>query len=79
VPPNWLTGLSLVRGYSECIRSDNGLEFYSKAVRDELDEEIFFTLAEAKYIVSRWRMDYNYYRSHRLLPYLIPLALLSMN
>ena len=97
--------LFMVRGCPEYIRSDNGSEFYSKAVQDVLDEfgvkplfvkpaspwengyvesfnarmrdelldgEIFLTLAEVKYVVDRWRMDYNHYRPHSSLSYMTP-------
>ena len=97
--------LFMVRGCPEYIRSDNGSEFYSTAVKDVMDEfsvkplfvkpaspwengyvesfnarmrdelldgEIFLTLAEVKYIVDRWRMDYNHYRPHSSLSYMTP-------
>jgi hypothetical protein len=42
-------------------------------MRNELlDGEIFFTLAEMKYVVDRWRMDYNHYRPHSSLSYMTP-------
>jgi len=99
--------LFMVRGCPEYIRSDNGSEFYSKAVQDVLKEfgvkplfikpaspwengyvesfnarmrdelldgEIFLTLAEIKYVVDRWRMDYNHYRPHSSLAYMTPAA-----
>jgi hypothetical protein len=44
-------------------------------MRDELlDGEILLTLAETKYIVDRWRMDYNHYRPHSSLAYMTPAA-----
>jgi len=97
--------LFMVRGCPEYIRSDNGPEFYSKAVKDVMDEfgvkplfvkpaspwengyvesfnarmrdelldgEIFLTLVEMKYVVDRWRMDYNHYRPHSSLAYMTP-------
>ena len=97
--------LFMVRGCPEYVRSDNGPEFYSKAVEDVMDEfgvkplfvkpaspwengyvesfnarmrdelldgEIFLTLAEMKYVVDRWRMDYNHYRPHSSLAYMTP-------
>ena len=97
--------LFMVRGCPEYIRSDNGSEFYSAAVKDVMDEfgvkplfvkpaspwengyvesfnarmrdelldgEIFLTLAETKYVVDRWRMDYNHYRPHSSLAYMAP-------
>ena len=99
--------LFLVRGCPEYIRSDNGSEFYSRAVQGVLEEfgvkplfvkpaspwengyvesfnarmrdellngEILLSLTEAKYVVDRWRMDYNHYRPHSSLSYMIPAA-----
>jgi len=44
-------------------------------MRDELlDGEIFLTLTEMKYVVDRWRMDYNHYRPHSSLAYMTPAA-----
>ena len=87
------------------IRSDNGPEFASKAVRkwlkafgvgplfiepgspwengyvesfngklrDEcLNGELFLSCVEAKYVVDRWRLDYNHRRPHSMLGWLTP-------
>ena len=103
--------LFMVRGCPEYIRSDNGSEFYSKAVKDVMDEfvvkplfvkpaspwengyvesfnarmrdelldgEILLTLAETKYVVDRWRMDYNHYRPHSSLAYMTPADFASL-
>ena len=53
---------------------ENGyIESFNARMRDELlDGEIFLTLAETKYVVDRWRMDYNHYRPHSSLEYMTP-------
>jgi putative transposase len=99
--------LFAVRGYPKYIRSDNGPEFVSKAVkrwlkasgvetlhiapgspwengyiesfngklRDELlNRELFLNVSELRYVVDRWRMDYNHYRPHSSLNYMAPAA-----
>ena len=100
-----LAELFAIRGRPRYIRSDNGPEFASKAVRkwlkqagvgtlfiepgspwengyiesfngkleDEcLNGELFLSLAEARYIVDRWRMDYNHHRPHSRLNWMTP-------
>jgi hypothetical protein len=37
-----------------------------------LDREIFYTLAEAKVLIERWRQEYNHYRPHSSLGYRPP-------
>jgi len=102
-----LAELFAIRGRPRYIRSDNGPEFASKAVRkwlkqvgvgtlfiepgspwengyiesfngkleDEcLNGELFLSLAEARYIVDRWRMDYNHHRPHSRLNWMTPAA-----
>jgi putative transposase len=97
--------LFAVRGCPAYLRSDNGSEFTSSAVktflkeasvdtlfiepgspwengyvesfnarmRDELlNGEIFLHIDEMRYVVNRWRMDYNHYRPHSSLGYMIP-------
>jgi transposase InsO family protein len=99
--------LFAVRGEPEFIRSDNGPEFASNAVRkwlelsgvrtlfvapgspwengyvesfnsklrDELlNRELFLHIDELRYVVDRWRMDYNHYRPHSSLGYMSPVA-----
>jgi transposase InsO family protein len=99
--------LFAVRGEPDFIRSDNGPEFASNAVkkwlkasgirtlfvapgspwengyvesfnsklRDELlNRELFLHIDELRYIVDRWRMDYNHYRPHSSLDYMAPAA-----
>jgi len=53
---------------------ENGyVESFNARMRDELlDGEIFLSLAEMKYVVDRWRMDYNHYRPHSSLDYMTP-------
>ncbi len=42
-------------------------------MRDELlDGELFLHIDETKYVVERWRMDYNHYRPHSSLSYMTP-------
>jgi len=42
-------------------------------MRDELlNGELFLHLDERKYVVERWRMDYNHYRPHSGLDYMTP-------
>jgi len=99
--------LFAVRGAPDHIRSDNGPEFASKAVkrwlkysgvktlfvapgspwengyvesfieklRDELlNRELFLHIDELRYVVDRWRLDYNHYRPHSSLDYMAPAA-----
>ena len=53
---------------------ENGyIESFNARMRDELLEgELFLSLAELKYVVERWRMDYNHYRPHSSLGYQNP-------
>ena len=49
------------------------MESFNGKVRDELlDREIFYTLAEAKVLVERWRREYNTFRPHSALGYRPP-------
>ena len=100
-----LDELFWIRRRPRYIRSDNGPQFASKAVRrwlgaskvqtlfigpgspwengyiesfngklryECLDGELFLSLAEARYIVDRWRMDYNHHRPHSRLNWMTP-------
>ena len=100
-----LEELFMIRGRPRYLRSDNGPQFASKAVkrwlrdqevgtlfiepgspwengyiesfngklRDEcLNGELFLSLAEARYIVDRWRLDYNHHRPHSRLNWMTP-------
>ena len=102
-----LEKLFVIRSRPQYLRSDNGPEFASKAVRkwlkrsgvgtlfiepgapwengyvesfngkleDEcLNSELFLSLAEARYVVDRWRMDYNHHRPHSMLDWITPAA-----
>ena len=102
-----LTELFAIRGRPGYIRSDNGPEFASKAVRKWLDKtgvgtlfiepgspwengyiesfngklrdeclngELFLSLAEARYVVDRWWLDYNHHRPHSRLNWMTPAA-----
>jgi len=53
---------------------ENGyVESFNGKLRDELlDREIFFTLAEAKILIERWRREYNTVRPHSALGYRQP-------
>ncbi len=53
---------------------ENGyVESFNGKFRDELlDREIFYTLAEAKVLVERWRREYNTIRPHSTLGYRRP-------
>jgi transposase InsO family protein len=53
---------------------ENGyIESFNARMRDELlNGELFLNLAEFKYVVDRWRMDYNHYRPHGSLSYQTP-------
>ena len=55
---------------------ENGyIESFNGKLRDEcLNGELFLCLAEAKYIVDRWRMDYNHHRLHSMLDWMTPAA-----
>jgi len=53
---------------------ENGyVESFNGKLRDELlDREIFYTLAEAKVLIERWRREYNTIRPHSALGYRPP-------
>jgi transposase InsO family protein len=53
---------------------ENGyIESFNSRLRDELlNGEIFLHIDELKYVVERWRMDYNHYRPHSSLSYMTP-------
>ena len=55
---------------------ENGyIESFNARTRDELlDGQLFLNLTEPKYVVERWRMDYNHYRPHGSLDYQTPAA-----
>jgi putative transposase len=53
---------------------ENGYaESFNRRMRDELlNGELFLRIDEMKYVVERWRMDYNHYRPHSSLSYMTP-------
>ena len=55
---------------------ENGdIESFNGKLRDELlDGELFLHIDEVRYVVDRWRMDYNHYRPHGSLDYQTPAA-----
>ena len=55
---------------------ENGyVESFNSRFRDELlDRELFLSLAEARWVVDCWRLDYNHRRPHSSLDYQTPAA-----
>ena len=55
---------------------ENGyVESFNGKLTDEcLAGELFLSLAEARYVVDRWRLDYNHYRPHSMLNWMTPAA-----
>ena len=55
---------------------ENGyVESFNGKLRDELlNQELFLSLAEARFVIDRWRLDYNHYRPHSALAYRTPAA-----
>jgi len=53
---------------------ENGyVESFNSRFRDELlDRELFLSLAEARWVVDCWRLDYNHRRPHSALDYQTP-------
>jgi transposase InsO family protein len=44
-------------------------------LRDELlNGEMFLSIAEARWVIDRWRLDYNHHRLDRILDYQTPAA-----
>jgi len=51
------------------------VESFNGRLRDELlSSEIFETLAEARYLIDRWRLHYNHRRIQRALGKVTPAA-----
>jgi putative transposase len=59
---------------------ENGyVESFNSKLRDELlNRELFLHIDELRYVVDRWRMDYNHYRPHSSLNYMAPAAFAAM-
>ena len=55
---------------------ENGyIESFNGKVRDELlARELFLSLEEARWVIDRWRLDYNHHRIHSSLNYRTPAA-----
>ena len=55
---------------------ENGyVESFNGKLRDELlDRELFLSLEEARWVIDRWRSDYNHHRPHSALEYQTPAA-----
>ena len=53
---------------------ENGyVESFNSRFRDELlDRELFVGLEDARWVVDRWRLDYNHQRPHSSLDYQTP-------
>jgi putative transposase len=53
----------------------HGRELHRQVLRDEcLNEEVFASLAEARAVIERWRLDYNQVRPHSVHRGLTPHA-----
>ena len=59
---------------------ENGyVESFNSRFRDELlDRELFVGLEDARWVVDRWRLDYNHQRPHSSLGYLTPAAFAAL-
>ena len=55
---------------------ENGyVESFNGKLRDELlNGELFLSVAEARWVIDRWRLDYNHHRLHSSLDYQTPAA-----
>lgn len=55
---------------------ENGyIESFNGKLRDELlNRELFLSPEEARFVIDRWRLDYNHYRIHSALNYQTPAA-----
>ena len=71
----WLHALAVETLFIErgSPRENGYVESFNGKLRDELlDREIFYTLAEAKILIERWRREYNTVRPHSALGYRPP-------
>ena len=55
---------------------ENGyVESFNGKLWDELLKgELFLSLEDARWVIDRWRLDYNHHRPHRGLDYCTPAA-----
>lgn len=55
---------------------ENGyVESFNGKLRDELlNRELFLSVEEARWVIDRWRLDYNHHRPHSALEYQTPAA-----
>ncbi len=55
---------------------ENGyVESFNGKLRDELlNRELFLSLAEARWVIDRWRLDYNHHRPQSAFDYQTPAA-----
>ena len=55
---------------------ENGyVESFNGKLRDELlNGELFLSIAEARWVIDRWRLDFNHHRPHSALDYQTPAA-----
>ena len=55
---------------------ENGyVESFNGKLRDELlNRELFLSIEEARWVIDRWRLDYNHHRIHSALNYQTPAA-----
>jgi len=55
---------------------ENGyVESFNGKLRDKLlNRELFLSLAAARWVIDRWRIDYNHHRPHSGLDYCTPAA-----
>lgn len=55
---------------------ENGyVESFNGKLRDELlNRELFLSREEARWVIDRWRLDYNHHRLHSALDYQTPAA-----
>ncbi len=60
------------------LRQSVPVESFNGKFRDELlNRELFLSLEEARWVIDRWRLDYNHHRRHSALDYETPAAFAS--
>jgi transposase InsO family protein len=73
----WLSARGVGARYIEpgCPWENGYGESFNGRFRDELlDRELFYSVAEARVLAERWRMEYNDQRPHSSLGYMTPAA-----